>query len=565
MASLVGSPLFKPVRTVAKAYLFNSTLKVFREALAADSVADATEVFLASASRENGELWMDIMVLVAALMMALLLSNCMVRMFCWVCVGVPRQTRELNKMRKGELPYQEEARKAKKEKRQRQKAGLEESPASLASDMQQLQSAMSEVRGRLSAKGVDVREPAMPSMPPTSAEGAAAARDEYKPTNHRHGPATAPASTLRGFPEVDILIASPSQRYLLVSCRSKRLTLVFPQGSDSEYVKQGKKLSAEAKEGEVSCVERALSAVLASERPPEVYSAAFTPDDGRVVVGERNTDQIFAFTVSSAKAELSLLWSFKMPDKRLVSLLPRWNMMNTETLVTMTSKDCEVETITYKANGTAQTHKDRFKVGAASAWAQVGEQIGIAGSFLREPRIAKMVTRANTGATTLETVSLFPNPLKLRVTALALVVKGVPAFNTRSYFIVFLESGECSVYDVESLSQSNTPVVCTAFVDTDFAGYNAGEPLRMIACVAGKAYQERLLLGIYRGWEKITVYAQAGQSHGATFVMNRVVDIFRPQDGGAVKEAVFIQNGRGIATCGVAGGHQVRLFAVPPP
>lgn len=59
----------------------------------------------------------------------------------------------------------------------------------------------------------------------------------------------------------------------------------------------------------------------------------------------------------------------------------------------------------------------------------------------------------------------------------------------------------------------------------------------------------------------MTVHKQ--QTHAVPFTLVRMMDIHEPQEGDAIKKAVFIQGGKAVATCGDADGRHVKIFRIP--
>lgn len=431
---------------------------------------------------------------------------------------------------------------------------------------------------------------------------AQAAGSEFRPTRRSPPPATCTA-TIRGFPQVDILTASAAQNYLLLNCRAKRKTVVYTQRNISLLYQSG---GPRAKEVELSAtaVEKAVASAMRRESAVEVYAASFTDDDGALVIGERNTDTFFVFAMrressvrdsssntsgSPTEVESAVLAScvrqFKLPDRRLVSSLPTWRLLGSVGLLTFQQKDCAMELLLYSSASvdsgtTAVSSKHKFKVGNALAWAQRGHDIAAAGSFMREVRLATLQPRSGahsvhhnhrTTASAAEAGAggggevyeltmrhVFLNPRKLRTLALCLVSPGLPSFNTRSYLIAFSEDGHGQIYDLSTLgSLSNTGEVVCSFTDTDFAGYDAQQPLRMLHAVSGAAYKEKLTVALIRGAD-VTVLRQS--STEAHFELTRVKDLYNVQDGNVVREAALIDGGRALVTCGGLQSGPARVF-----
>lgn len=532
------------IASLAQTYLFKSTLATVSELREAESISDVAAALIESAASGGQEFWMDLFLIAAVLLVVVMFATCLIHIARWIFVGLPREARDAEEIRQGKKEYQVKAKREREEKARRVAEGKEEKPVPVAEDMKKVAAAMAEMRGDLAKHGVPTGAAGSGSRPPSSAPLKTFSRVR------RDGPRATPSSTLRGYPEVDTLLLSPGQRFLFVCCRSKRRASLYRQSNEVAFMSKGKELGDERF---FTSVDGAVQTALGVERKVEVYSAAFTPDDTRLIVGERASDTFLCFAVSSA-AGLSLLWQFKMPGQRLVSSLPMWGPMGQDALLCHYNHECEVERITRYG----VCSKEKFKVGSATAWAQWDDQIAVAGSFLREPRLAKVGARGD--AIALNLVHTFPNPDKLRVMAMAFVMKGSPEFNTRSYLIVFLENGVGTVYDLASMATRNIPDVVCTFADTQYAGYISDEPLTLITAVGGKAYQEVLKVGLVRGGD-VTVYSQEG--FNLPFHLLRTADLHDVQEGDPVKHAVFLQHGRGVATCGNADGRQVRMFALP--
>ncbi|EPY20491.1 hypothetical protein STCU_08975 [Strigomonas culicis] len=442
-------------------------------------------------------------------------------------------------MRKGQKQYQKDAQHERDERRARQEAGKEAKSASPMEDLAAISGAISEYTELMKGAGTLSEAPKGEAKP----KGPAA----------RQGATTAPSSVLRGFPEVDLLIASPAQKFLLVGCRTKKKCHVYPQDSQAQFAHSGKELQTKGFQSVDAAVREALG--LDKDGRVEIYSAAFAPADDFLVVTERNSDTVLGFSLN-AKGEMRCAWRCKLPDRRLVSLLPPWGLMGHDTLVCRVDTNAEVELIQY-SGGQLTSLKQKFKIGNAASWAQVDNELAVAGSFLHEPRLTKLVPNAAHQSVAIEPVYTVAD--KTRALALAIVRKGSPSFNTRHYFICFNELGMGLVYDVDSLQSSNACEVVARFEDADYAGYDAANPVRLITAVAGKSYHETLLIGLIRG-PRITVYRVKDVSEPK---VERVTDLFNVQEGDAVYQATFVQSGLGIATCGLKDERHVRLFSLP--
>ncbi|KAK7200982.1 hypothetical protein NESM_000157600 [Novymonas esmeraldas] len=568
----VSGWVYGAVRGVALEYLDNQTVGVARQMLVADSVSDAAEVFVGAASSGGEAFWMDMLIILGVLMIGVVLASCLVRFSCWLCVGVPMAAYDIEKIRAGKKGYQVKAQREKAERQRRVAKGEEEAFVPAEKDLETVSDALSTLRkGRGGAGGGKggAEKAKDASHAPAAAPAAASAQQQQQPepgftaTSRRTaGDArAAPASILRGFPEVDFLLTSPAQRYLLIGCRSKRKTSLYPQSDAAAFMERGKELQ----EKHFTDVNAIVSSAVGLEQKAEIYAAQFAVDDARLIVGERFTDKFVCFSLSGrSNVSLVQLWSMKLPSHRLVSSVPRWSVRGQDGILSLLDQTTEVEVIARGAADTSTAHKDKFKVGSALAWAVCDDHVALGGSFLREPRLSRVVQRASGGGIVLEPVAVFPNPQKLRVTALAFVTPGSPEFNTRRYMIVFLENGVGTIYDVLSLSTQNTPQVVCTFTDTDYAGYDADAPLRLLTAVRGQSYHEVLRIGLLRG-PSVTVYEQSGKADSGNFQMVRLADVYDVQEGDTVKNAVFLQNGLGLATSGQSDGRHVRMFTLPAP
>lgn len=521
----ISEALGTSVKGLIQSFLFSRTVGAFHDALGADSLASSVEMLLHEASTRPKEFGLGVLVLISFTLIVSMLVTLVVRVILWICV----------KVLKSEKAFQRQTAAERREHQLRVEEGGEVPCRSGAEGMREIGAVMTDVRSHIH-RNVE--------------QSTATTAEKVCLPARRSGPRAVAASTLRGYTEVDLLVSSPSQGFLLVGCRSKKKTAIYPMTADATLLHKAKELQEKA----VS-IETAIAAVAGEERRLEVYSAQFAMDDTRLVAGERISDTFYVFSVSAGTGLLLPLWHFKLPNHRLVSSLTSWSVLDGDKLLNFSSERCEVEVIT--RDGTSL--KDKFKVGTASSWAQLGSKVAVAGSFLKEARLSTVVVRDD--RITLNSLGIFPNPAKLRVTAMALVLKGVPSFNTHNYLVVFTEDGVGTIYDLESLAHQNVPEVVCTFTDTDYAGYDTAHPLRIFAAVCGKAYQERLLLAMVRGSD-LTVLRQEGQS-GKVSQMGLLMDLVGPQEGGVIKEAVFVQRGKGIATCGDGDGHQVRLFHLP--
>lgn len=547
--SLVGW-VYGYVKGLAKQYLFNETLGLAQEILLADSVTDAAELFIAAAAKGGESFWLDFMLVLSVLIIVMTMTTCVVRFSIWFCIDIPLAARDIEKIRAGKKDYQVQAERERAERQRRIENGEEEPYVPPEKDLQELSELMAQMRASQQQKPKAAEKPKEAGKEPTFAVTSRRPAQNARAT---------PASILRGFPEVDFMATSPGQRYFLVGCRSKRRTSLYPQSDAAVFVERGKELQ----EKHFTDVNAAVTTAVGLEQKAEIFAASFSVDDARLIVGERFTDKFVCFTLSgSTNVSLTQVWAMKLPEHRLVSSVSRWTPFKAEGILSILNASTEVEVITRGPAETSTAHKDKFKVGSALAWAVCDDRIAIGGAFLREPRLARVVQRPSNGGIAVDTYAVFPNPQKLRVTSLAFVTPAAPVFNTRSYLIVFTENGVGTIYDLQSLVSQNTPQTLCTFADTDFAEYRANAPIRILTAVRGKAYHEVLRLALVRG-SNVSVYEQRGKADDGNFQMVRVVDIFDAQEGDAIRDAAFLQNGLGLATCGNADGRHVRMFALP--
>ncbi|CBZ28454.1 conserved hypothetical protein [Leishmania mexicana MHOM/GT/2001/U1103] len=557
---------------LARAYLHGETVDLGHEMLLADSISGAAEVFIGAASADGSALLMDFVVVVGALIIVVALSSCLVRFFC-LCIGTAMKAGNIEKIRARQKNHQIQSEQERAEHKRRKKKDEEKAFVPAERNLPQVSEVLSKFHQEQESGAAKSGGKGKQGAAGRSKESAIAAprqqqllqqpEAEFTTTSRRTPQDTraAPKSILRGFPEVDFLLTSPGQSYLLIGCRSKRKASLYPQSDAAAFMERGKELQ----ERHFTDVNAVVTTSVGLEKKAEIYSAQFSMDDTRLIAGERFTDTFVCFSVSGrTNVSLTQLWSMKLPDHRLVSSVPRWSVLGQDSLLSIVDQTTEVEVIARGAAGTSTTHKDKFKVGSALAWAVCDDRIALGGSFLREPRLSRVVQRAGGGGIILEPVAVFPNAEKLRVSALAFVTPGAPAFNTRSYMIVFLENGIGTIYDVQTLSTQNTPQAVSVFADTDYARHRVDAPLGILTTVRGQAYHEVLRIALLRG-PNVTVYEQSGKADGGNFQMVRVADLYDVQEGDAVKHAVFLQNGLGLATSGHADGRHVRMFTLPSP
>ncbi|CAJ1990235.1 hypothetical protein conserved [Leishmania donovani] len=573
LLSAVTGRLYGLAKGLAKVYLHNETVDLTQEMLLADSIPGAAEAFIGAASADGRALLTDFVVVLGALIIVVALPSCLVRFFCWLCIGTSIKASSIEKAHAHKKSHQIQSQRERAEHKRRRNKVEEKASAPAQQNLPQVSEVLSKMHQNQesgAAKSGGKGKQGAAGKPKESAIAAPAQQQllqqqeaEFTATSRRTPQDTraAPKSILRGFPEVDILLTSPGQSYLLIGCRSKRKASLYPQSDAAAFMERGKELQ----ERHFTDVNAVVTTAVGLEKKAEIYAAQFSMDDTRLIAGERFTDTFVCFSVSGrTNVNLTQLWSMKLPDHRLVSSVPRWSVLGQDSLLSIVDQTAEVEVITRSAAKTSTAHKDKFKVGSALAWAVCDDRIALGGSFLREPRLSRVVQRADSGSITLEPVAVLPNAAKLRVSALAFVAPGAPAFNTRSYMIVFLENGIGTIYDVQTPSTQNTPQAVSGFADTDYAGHRVDAPLCILTAVRGQAYHEVLRIALLRG-PNVTVYEQSGKADGGNFQMVRVADLYDVQEGDAVKHAAFLQNGLGLATSGHADGRHVRMFTLPSP
>lgn len=550
---IVPSWLRHGTAVAAAHFLSNTSVAALQDVVRSDTTSEAARAFVSAATVGGEDFWLDVFIICSVVIVLTMVGTCVVRCAWWFCIGLPHAAYEVDQIRAGKKPYQVAAKKEREERQRRVEAGEEERGFTLQEDMQQMSKVMASCKV---TKGVKPHDGA-PAAPQATASDAVG----YTTTSRR-GPndrRAEPSSVIRGCPGANLLITSPGQKYMLISCRTKRKTLLYPQNDAVAFMKRGKELQ----ERHFTSVDAAVMETLGMSQKPEVYAASFSQDDRLLIVGERFLDTFVCFSISSGTTiSLNVMWTAKLPQGRLVSSLPRWTSMSADAILSLYDTAAEVEVLSrVPGQATFSSQKEKFKVGSALSWAVCDDQIAIGGSFLKEARVSKVVRRA-TGSISLESIAIFPNPEKLRVSALAFVMKGAPEFNTRSYLVVVMESGVCKVLDLDTVATHNTPEVRCTFTDSDYAGYRSTEPLRIITAVRGKPYHEVLRVGLVRG-ASLTVYEQSATESTGCFSMQRVADLYDLQEGDAIHMVSFIQNGLGIASCGLEDGRHVRLFTLP--
>ncbi|KAG5500414.1 hypothetical protein JKF63_03507 [Porcisia hertigi] len=576
--SSVTGWLYALFKGLANERLHPQTLDLVREMMLADTISDAVEAFTGAVSAHYGELCWDFFGVLGVLIVTVVLARYLVR-FSWrFCIGIPMADYRSDKICRGKGCSQVQAQPEQRAKRRRQVkngkvvgeafARPEEVPQSVSPALTKTHEAQKSGVIKIDGKGKKTAEEklrvsSVSALPLQPQEGRQQNEVQFTATSRRtpQDARAAPTSVLRGFPEVDLLLTSPGQHYLLIGCRSKRKTSLYPQSDATAFMERGKELQ----EKYFTDVNAVVTTALELEQKAEIYSAQFSVDDARLIIGERFTDRFICFSLSGrTKVSLTQLWSMRLPNRRLVSSVPRWSVLGQDSILSIVDQTTELEVITRATAETSTAHKEKFKVGSALAWAVCDDHVALGGSFLREPRLSRVVQRAGGSGLVLESIAVFPNAQKLRVSALAFVTSGAPEFNTRSYLIVFLENGVGTIYNLQNISRQNIPEVVCTFVDTDYAGHSSDAPLSILTAVRGQAYHEVLRIALLRG-PSLTVYEQSGKAEGGCFQMVRIADVYDAQEGDVVKHAVFLQNGLGLATSGQSDGRHVRMFALPSP
>eukprot|EP00796_Vickermania_ingenoplastis_P008329 gene8329-5839_t len=561
------------LKDAAEEYLFESTQQMIADIITAPSATAARDVFVARAKEGGTEFWLDVCIILAMLLMTIALVNCFSYCCCWFCVGMPKQAQVVNKIRSGALDYQKKAEQERAERKLRgepEDDGLEEDFRAISRAMNEMRDYLRESEARLQPEGDSVLESEKDKQKTGDTTEAAQApasgvRTRRKPNQ------VLPASLIRGLSYVDVMAASPNQRHFLVGSRSKKATYVIPQG-DVAFLRRGKEL---LKKGSPFTIVEDLEVPLpASVKRMEVYSAQFVPvaEQSVLVIGERNTDTFFVFSVTG-DCDVSLQRCLKMPGHRLVSSLTHWGIATNgagggmDGLVHFQTKDCVVELLTASSN-TFTTATNKFKIGNATAWCHLHDLVAVGGSFMREPRLARIERRDHGSASAFELKPVVTLPAShgstggsaLRAVATALVTSGLPAFNTRNYWIVLFEDGTGQVLDLDAMRSTGSPEVVCIFTDTDYAEYTPEEPVRLLVAVRGTAYKEQLVLLLVRGGN-VTVLHQSG--FVAPFEMIRRLDIFDALSGTSIAFASLLLGGRGLALCGAEDHRGVRLFELP--
>lgn len=560
--------------------LFNSTLDTIELALSADNATQVMEL-IKSRAREGGtEFWLDCTVLFSAVIIVVALTNCFCRCGFWALVSLPKQSRHVDKIRSGSMEYQKKA--AKEREELKKKGGADAEGENRDEDFATVVKAMSEARDYMRQSESAVKKLDAGShngnkeqAKDTKKDSADGVRPMMRTT--RKPPSVQPASCIRGMPEIITLAASTNQRYFVFGSKSKKKTVLVPQRRSEtdeslQFLTRGRDL---LKAGEPQVVLEELGVALPSSvRRMEVYRVEFAPsmEQTVLVVGERQTDSFFVFGVSGL-CSVQLQRVLKMPGHRLVSSLSLWGVLcgmsglnGFEGIFSFQSKDSVVELLqptTRGGDGTLASWTSRFKVGNATAWCYAKDHLAVGGSFMREPRLAKLECRDHHGTASVElkpVVTLTSAGSSQRVLAMSLVLAGVPAFNTRNYWIILMEDGKGSVYDLDGLRSSGAPELVGTFCDTDYADFVDNSPVRMLVAVQGNAYKERLLLALLRGGNA-TVLMQ--NSFVAPFELLHRHDVYNALDGDPIEHAALLLGGRGLALCGKEDSTGIRLFELP--
>ncbi|CAD2218975.1 hypothetical protein AGDE_00288 [Angomonas deanei] len=529
--------LWPVISNLANKYLFDSTRETLRNALTADTFSEAMEVVLAEAAGRSEEFWLDVLLMLSTTLVVLMAINFLLRYGWWFLVTIPLGIRELNKMQKEELPYQVKAKADRAKREQQIKDGEIPPPTTLFQELEEISAALAQSRSCLRDKGVKVD--GAPVVPPPA---------------RRTGPVPSPTSVIAGFSSVDLLVVSPGQKYFIAGCRKKRRTCLYSPSTEPLLLRYGNELH---KKGRYTSIEEAVMAALnvdASSRI-EIYSLGFSPTDDFLCVGERERDLLLGFTVRSG-GSLTHSWTAKLPNKQLVSGLPPWSVVDQNTLLCTRDATSEVELLVRDGDGMTSM-KNRFKVGKALSWSASGDLLGVAGSFMREPRVVKIAHGAGRDNFTMDPVLTIPS--KTRVIAMGLIRSGTPADNTKNLLVTFDENGSGLVYNIDSLQNSNVCEVIGRFEDADFAGYDESNPIKLITGVQGAPHHEKVSIALIRGGD-ISVYIVYEDERAIK--TTRLVDLYRVHMGNRVKSAVFVSGGKGIATCG-EGEETVKLIALP--
>lgn len=572
------------VRRILTQILFESTSTKIISAAESGTLLDAFTALTVGPDTGSMLWWMDIMVLLSITLIILTCLNCACRCCCWCCISMPLEARKVNRMQRGEMGYQKEAAEQRKTKGNEKDDNLNTEFQSLSKAIVEMQGMIQQTEDNLKKmkNPFDGMEGDQPSTggeedkePTGDPKKAGKGKRTTRTTRTAKPGSNNPRSCARLFPSVDILLSSPNHQYLALGCLAKKKTLLMLQKGEGET---GSILAAGKAIGKLTfphvTLEEMDCPLPSSVNRMEIYSARFTPDveHTTLVAAERNTDSFFVFSVSGYPTACSaqFIRTIKMPNRRLVSSLPNWSVLSSSgssvhSLLHFEPKGCEVEVLSVGDTNTMTSDKCKLSVGNGIAWGSSQDWLAVGGSFMREPRLQRVeVRKPNQNAKSkaelksLATLQVDPTTAaeQRRVLATTLVRQGVPSFNTRNYWIVFLEGGECRVYSLKVQdSTDSTELVCT-FHDTDFAVYSPDSRLRLLTAVQGGAYKEKLILVLVQG-KRVSVWHQ--RSVMVPFEMRHVQDISLDSD---VEQVEILLNGDGLACCGLHDYHGVQLFEI---
>lgn len=596
------------VQQLAEEYLFNSTRELISNVLQAHSNAERIDMVLEKGREGSTEFWLDTFILLSVFIIVISLLNCVGRLCYWFCCHVPKHARDIDKIRDDKMDYQQ---KAKKEREERERTGAKTMAEELDEDFRTISQAMNEMRDYLreSEKAVREREqsdsiqvpsgedPTEKHKNPKSGKEPVGSGGEVRRTRRKPEQSAHPVCFIRGLPSIEILSVSPNFRYLVIGSRAKRVTYVVPHPRMTKRDDAGGHPVEDTLLRAKDCLKKGEPLTIMEELPHplppsvkrvEIISAQFVLTDATpsiLVAGERNTDAFYVYRVSG-QCDVQLQQTLKMPNHRLVSSLTNWSVLSSpagsfEALFHFQPKDCVVELLqptSGTADGSFTSATEKFKVGNATAWCQQFGLVAVGGSFMREPRLCRVEHRHQNAAGGSRASQFDLKPVatltaideaagagaasgeKLRVLAMALISPGYPSFNTRSYWIVWLENGTGYVYDLDGMRSTGSPEVVCRFTDTDYAAFAPEEPVRILTAVQGSAYKEKLVLLLVRGGN-VTVYHQSGFT--LPFDMVRRADLYQVLDGSPIEHVALLLNGRAMAVCGKEDHRGIRLFELP--
>lgn len=371
------------LRRQAETYLYESTQERFSDLffLPYNSTFDAIQHFFAvREGEERSELWLDILILLAITIITVSITNCMARLCWWGCYRIPQQVKEIDEMRKGNLPYQKKEegsraiggasqlttsqkrkgknikKKGKKKHSDSDKEGdVPTAESSFEDDFQFVTKAIGEMRQRIKASesALQRKESAAAEKQSTSFQETGEQRAEkpaetlFKKTKRQSKPASA-TSFIRGLPSVQFLLSSPNYQFLVFNCRSKRKTYVIPQArrlrdgvpeytgkkdeqeveklSPSTFLSAGRALLQN--KSSFTVLEESIPASFVQTNRLEFYSAQFLPSAEKsvLILAERSTDS-FLMCQLTGLCGVEALSTYKMPGHRLVSSLSHWSVL----------------------------------------------------------------------------------------------------------------------------------------------------------------------------------------------------------------------------------------------